>query len=335
MRFLLIPFSIIYWITMSLRNFLWDKRVLKAYALDARVISVGNITWGGTGKTPAVIAIARELLKNGRRPAILIRGYGDDEKDLFPRLIPEVSVVVGKDRIKTGKEAINRQDSDTLLLDDGFQHRRLKRDIDIVCIDATNPFGNRRMIPAGSMREGISGLKRANIFLITKVDLVEDEKALRDLEKMLKELNPDAIIAKSIHKPEYFYKISNEQLVDIETLKNKNIALVSAIGDPDSFEKTVSRLEIDFKKHFIFRDHHLYGEKDLRAIKDYCAKNNIETIVTTEKDAVKLKAISSQLLAPHPCGTGSAISFLVLHIELRIIENEQKFYDRLNRSYNN
>ncbi len=126
-------------------------------------------------------------------------------------------------------------------------------------------------------------------------------------------------------------------IVDIEALKNKNIALVSAIGDTDSFGKTISNLGLEFKKHFIFRDHHLYSEKDLKGIKDYCTKNKIDTIITTEKDAVKLKAISYQLLAPYPnevSGSGSAISLLVLHIELKITDNEQRLYDRLNRICN-
>ncbi|MBU4311625.1 MAG: tetraacyldisaccharide 4'-kinase [Candidatus Omnitrophica bacterium] len=322
-RLLLLPFSAVYYAILVIWDFFWRKGIFKARALDARVISVGNITWGGTGKTPAVAAITKELLKNGSRPAILIRGYGNDEKDLLPRLISEVPVVVGRDRVKTGKAAIARHGADTILLDDGFQHRRLKRDLDIVCIDATAPFGNGCVMPAGSMREGLGSLKRSGVFLLTKVDLAQDTVRL---EEKLKKINPNALIVKSIHAPGYFYKLSNEQLVDIEGLKGKNIALVSAIGNPSSFEKTISNLGLGFKKHFIFRDHHFYAKRDLESIEDYCKENNIVTIITTEKDAVKLKAISYQL---------SAISFLVLHIELKIIDNEQRLYSRLNRIHIN
>lgn len=325
MRLVLVPFSIMYYVILLVWDFFWRKGVFRTHTLGAKVISVGNIIWGGTGKTPAVMAIAKELLKNGRKVAILIRGYGDDEKDLLPRLIPEASVVVGRDRVKTGREAINKHGADTLLLDDGFQYRRLKRDLDIVCIDATNPFGNGCVIPAGSMREGLGGLKRAGVFLITKVDLAQDKWRLGDLKKKLKRLNPGAVIVESIHRAEYLYKLTDEQLVDIEALKNKNIALVSAIGDPDSFGKTISNLGLEFKKHFIFRDHHLYSEKDLKKIDDYCNRDKINTIITTEKDAVKLKAYSLRL---------TAYSLLVLHIELKITDNEQRLYDRLNRICN-
>ena len=313
MRLFLIPFSLVYYLIVFLRDFLYERGIFKARKLSAKVISVGNITWGGTGKTPLVAFIANALLKEGKRPVILIRGYGNDEKDLLLKSAREAPVITGKDRLKTGQKAIGRHRADSILLDDGFQHRRIKRDLDIVCIDATNPFGNRLVIPAGSMREGLGGLKRADIFLLTKVDLVKDQSVVERLEKKLKRINPDALIARAVYKPGYFYKLSNEQLLDFEILKGKKIALVSAIGNPRSFEKTVLKLGLKFKKHFIFRDHYWYKDKDLKKIKDYCDKNNIDMVLTTEKDAVKLRTLN----------------FLVLHIELEIIENEQTFYDRL------
>ena len=168
------------------------------------------------------------------------------------------------------------------------------------------------------MREGLGGLKRADVFLLTKVDLLKDQGVVEKLEKKLKRVNPDALIVRSIHKPGYFYKLSNEQLLDFEILKDKKIALVSAIGNPRSFEKTVLKLGLKFKKHFIFRDHYRYKDKDLKKIKDYCDRNNIDRVLTTEKDAVKLRSSN----------------FLALHIELEIIENEQAFYDRLFGIYN-
>ncbi len=318
MRLFLIPFSLVYYLIVFLRDFLYERGIFKARKLSAKVISVGNITWGGTGKTPLVAFIANALLKEGKRPVILTRGYGNDEKDLLLKSVRETPVITGKDRLKTGQKAIGRHRADSILLDDGFQHRRIKRDLDIVCIDATNPFGNRLVIPAGSMREGLGGLKRADVFLLTKVDLLKDQGVVEKLEKKLKRVNPDALIVRSIHKPGYFYKLSNEQLLDFEILKDKKIALVSAIGNPRSFEKTVLKLGLKFKKHFIFRDHYRYKDKDLKKIKDYCDRNNIDRVLTTEKDAVKLRSSN----------------FLALHIELEIIENEQAFYDRLFGIYN-
>ncbi|MFC1508179.1 tetraacyldisaccharide 4'-kinase [Candidatus Omnitrophota bacterium] len=323
MRILLIPFSFLYYLAILLRGFFYSRGILKRHSLGAKVISVGNITWGGTGKTPAVLFIAERLMKEGHNPAILIRGYGKDEQVLLSRLAPQrVPVIVGKDRVKSGREAIARHLIDTILLDDGFQYRRLKRDLDIVCIDATNPFGNRCLIPAGSMREGLASLKRADIFLFTKTDLVKGQNKVKKLEVVLKKINPDALIVKSIHSPSYFYKLSNEQLVDIETLRNKNIALLSAIGNPRSFEKTILNMGLRSKKHFIFRDHHQYKDKELKKIEGYCAKNNIAVVITTEKDAVKLQ------------NTRYRVRYMALRIELKITQNEQRFFDRLSGIYN-
>jgi tetraacyldisaccharide 4'-kinase len=284
---------------------------------------VGNITWGGTGKTPVVAFLANMLLKQGRSPAILIRGYGRDEEALLSRLAPGIQVASGRDRVKNAKVLIEKGSLDTILLDDGFQYRKLKRDIDIVCIDVIDSFGNGYLIPAGSLREGLSSLKRADVFLLTKVDLAGDKVNL--IEKKLKKINPDALIVKGIQKAQYFYKLSDGKLVDVGVLKAKNLILVSAIGNPKSFEKTISAVGLKFKKHFIFRDHHWYTKEDLKKIGDYCVKNNIGAVITTEKDAVKLKAYSLQL---------TAYSLLVLRIELRIVENEQGFYNRLFGIYN-
>ena len=171
MQILLIPFSFVYFLIISLRNLLYSIGIFRGFRINAKVISVGNITWGGTGKTPVAAFIADLLARKGHNVSILIRGYGNDESELLPKLASDVPVLVGKDRVKKGLEAIEKNLSDTILLDDGFQHRRLKRDLDIVCIDSVRPFGNGWLIPAGSLREGIGGLKRADIFLIKKADL--------------------------------------------------------------------------------------------------------------------------------------------------------------------
>ncbi len=321
-RYLLIPFSFVYFLLILLRDIFYGFNIFKRYRLNAVVISVGNLTWGGTGKTPAVLFIVEALLKQGRKIAILTRGYGGDEEGLFSGLVPGIPVVLGKDRIKNGREAIARYSADTLVLDDGFQYRRLERDLDIVCIDAGNPFGNGCVIPAGSLREGLSALNRADVFLITRTDMAVD---LNRLEQRLKRINPDALIVKSIHSLQGFYKLSNSRPVDPAYLNDRKIALVSAIGSPLSFEKTVLKMGLRFERHFMFRDHHWYRPGDLEKIKRYCLKNNIDTLITTEKDAVRFKALS-----PQP----SAISFLVMSIKLEIIDNEQKFYNRLFRVYN-
>jgi len=254
--------------------------------------------------------------------------------------MPKVPILVGKDRVKTAKEAITRHSVDTVLLDDGFQYRRLKRDLDILCIDATDPFGNGWMIPAGSMREGLWALKRADIFLITKVDLVQ-EKSLQDLEGKLKRINPRALVVKSLHKVKKFYNLRNGNRIDLGLLKNKEVILVSAIGNPASFERTILKLGLKVKKHFVFRDHYWYKKEDLKNIEDYGRREGIDTIITTEKDAVRLRVTShesritnheSRLSAAVPVAAGTKVeitNILVLSIKLEIIENEERFYNRL------
>lgn len=320
-----IPFSFLYFFIILIRSILYKFNIFKKYTLKAKVISVGNITWGGTGKTPLVAFIADILAKKNRKVSILIRGYGNDESELLPKLTSNVPVFVGKDRVKRGMEAIEKHLSDTILLDDGFQYARLRRDLDIVCIDASKPFGNGWVIPAGSLREGLYALKRAGIFLITKSDLVPDKNKLKKLEKKLTAMNPGALIAKAIHRPLYFYRIPDGEKININESRNKELVLVSAIGSPECFEKTILRLGLKINKHFIYRDHHGYTEKDISDVEDYCDKNKLDIVVTTEKDAVKLK--SFQL---------SALSFqlLVLKVRLEIIENEDGFYNRLFGIYN-
>jgi tetraacyldisaccharide 4'-kinase len=362
---LCIPFALLYFLGVALRNFLYRVNIFRKYRINAKVISVGNITWGGTGKTPVVAFIADMLARKGRRASILIRGYGNDESELLPKLASNAPVLVGKDRVKNGREAIELHLSNTIILDDGFQYRRLERDLDIVCVDAARPFGNGWLIPAGSLREGRGSLKRADIFLITKVDLASNKEKIEKLEKRLKKINPGAVIAKAIHRPLYLYRLSdkaddvlkpsptNEERVNIGELKNKELVLVSAIGSPECFEKTIQRLGLKINKHFIFRDHHAYTKEDMGRIEDYCSKNSLTTVVTTEKDAVKLtrrvipvsrspeqsegearnftkREIASVASQPRNDSCKAfCIEYLVLKVRLEIIENEQGFSDRL------
>jgi len=334
-----IPFSFVYLFIVTLRNIFYSIGIFRSHKINAKVISVGNITWGGTGKTPVTAFIADIVTKKNHRASILIRGYGNDESELIPKLTGAIPVFVGKDRVKKGMEAINDRLSDTLILDDGFQYRRLRRDLDIVCIDAGRPFGNGWLIPSGSLRETPASLRRADIFLITKADLVSGKDRVEKLEKRLRAINPVALIVKAIHRPLYFYRLSTEnsensirrseqnsdrrtefEKVNIGELQNRELVLVSAIGRPEDFEKTVLRLGLKINKHFIFRDHHAYTKMDIARIEDYCGKNKIGAVVTTEKDAVKLK--SSRV-------TGDKPDYLVLKVRLEIVENEDGFYNRL------
>ncbi|MFH1478938.1 MAG: tetraacyldisaccharide 4'-kinase [Candidatus Omnitrophota bacterium] len=323
-KYLFIPFSIVYYLIVSLRNFFYDTSIFKRYSFKNKVISVGNITWGGTGKTPLAIYITRLLLDNNKKPAILIRGYGEDEYKLFSRLIPDVPVGVGKDRIKEGKRLLTHSSIDTFVLDDGFQHRRIDRDLDIVCIDSLDPFGNDLLIPAGSMREPLMSLSRGDIFLITKVDLCASKKRSDDLVKKLKSINPKAIIAKAVYRLDYFYDIKDGSKIDGSKLRNKELVLVSGIASPRSFENTILNLGMKIKKHFAFRDHYFYSGINLKRIEEFCRANNIDGFIVTEKDAVKIKPIAEK----------SNVKIYVASISLEIIENKDEFHNRLFTIYN-
>jgi len=346
-----VPFAFLYFFITFIRNIFYNFNIFRKHKINAKIISVGNITWGGTGKTPVVAFIADELVKKNHRVSILIRGYGNDESELLPKLTSNVPVLIGKDRVKTGIEAIENHLSDTVILDDGFQHRRLERSLDIVCIDAAKPFGNGWCIPAGSLREGLGSLKRADIFLITKADLVSGKDKLEKLEKKLKSINPGAVITKAIHRPLYFYRLSDSaggihacplsdnEKVNISELQNREFALVSAIGSPECFEKTVLRLGLKINKHFIFRDHHGYTKEDIAHIEDYCKNNDLDAVITTEKDAVKLWRAESieqraEGIEHRAESKGRGVEYLVLKVRLEIIENEDGFYNRLFGIYN-
>ncbi|MFA5145397.1 MAG: tetraacyldisaccharide 4'-kinase [Candidatus Omnitrophota bacterium] len=301
--------------------------------LNCTVISVGNITLGGTGKTSLVEYIAGYLKQHGHSVAILTRGYKRKAKDqgegalscenmgdepyMLQMNLKDVPIVVGADRVSSGRQAIGDYGADTVVLDDGMQQWRIKKDLEIVTIDAVNPFGNRQMIPRGILREPVSSLKRADVFVLTKTNLNADTNYIKDT---LSKLNPSAVIVESIHKPLGFYSIDKpEGLLDTALLKGKTVTLFSGIGDPDSFENLIRGLGINAGLSFKFPDHHNYTLQDLDKIIKSSRDKNIDTIITTQKDAARLYA-------------PGALRFLVLRIGM-VIKDEQRFHNRLLKLY--
>ena len=226
LRFLLIPLSWLYAVIIPIRNRLYALGVFKARALACRVISVGNIVVGGTGKTPAVITIAKHLQKKGKRVAILLRGYkrhareevtivsdgkkvcaspaeGGDEAHMMARHLSDVPIIAGRCRYLAGQVALERFDVDVLLLDDGFQHRQLARDVDILTVPATHPFGKPEgLLPVGTLRELPAALRRADLILLTHTDTPDISSQAK---KAVKQLAPNALILESIHQPTHLY----------------------------------------------------------------------------------------------------------------------------------
>ena len=305
---------------------------MKSYRPACKVISIGNITLGGTGKTPLVVTLARYLNDSGKKAAVLSRGYGgdrvtSDEVELLKNRLPAVPILVGRDRIKTAREADESLKADVILLDDGFQHWRLKRDLDIVTLDINNPFGNGRLIPRGTLREPLSSLKRADIFVLTKVGSEGDSIAkAQGLKARLGVINADAAVFTSSYIPSRLFDIAGGEELKLSVIENKKIALVCAIGEPESFEDTAKALGADIVLRSFFMDHHRYTENDIKRIIDECKAKEIDVVLTTEKDTPRLTHLSS-LVAHH------SIRLLALGIEMKI-DNEEKFFGRLYSIFN-
>ena len=171
--FFLLLISFIYGFFVKLTLRCYQMKLFKSYRPGCRLISVGNISWGGTGKTPLVEALAKFLQQEGKKPAVLIRGYGKDEIYMLKDKLKDIPVLAGRNRIRTARYALKHYGADTIILDDGFQHWRLERDLDIVLIDVKFPFGNRSLTPRGILREPLSSLSRADVFGLTNSDLAK------------------------------------------------------------------------------------------------------------------------------------------------------------------
>lgn len=308
--------SLIYGITVCLISAFYNYGLFRSYRAKVKVISVGNITLGGTGKTPLVEFLASRLSSEGKKIAILSRGYNDDEPSLLKKNLASANVVVftGRDRIVSVKKAEDLK-VDAVILDDGFQHWRLKRDLDIVTINSQNAFGNKCVIPRGILREPLSSLQRAEIIMLTKVDLAKDIDTIRE---ELHNIAPDALVVEAVHNPEYIYDLKGEK-IPLSFIKEKNICLLSSIGDPESFRKIILREQAKLALNISYPDHYQYSKKDILNLEQLCKKESVDIIVTTEKDLMR---IPSDVFSPE-------IKIFVLRIALKIIKNEKEFFDRI------
>ena len=306
-------FSAIYGLGLNCKKYI-DTELKKPSRLPSKVISIGNITLGGTGKTPAVIKLAIEAKKRGLKPCVLTRGYKGKSKDicfiskgegplmdtrqagdeawLMAEKLRGIPVVKGRDRFRAGIFAlendqlavVNLQYSKLFILDDGFQHWKLHRDIDVLLIDATNPFGNGRLFPEGIMREPFSALERADIFIISKSD-VAGQEAVSEITGKIKKYNNKAPVFSASHKPAGTINIAGEINIS-NALRDKKVYAFSGIANPAYFQATLRSMGADIVGFRKFRDHHFYSQKELDEIKKESMGLNI---VTTEKDLVKLK----------------------------------------------
>jgi len=323
LRFFLGAAAKLYAVIITLRNLAYSKGWLKIQQVDAPVISIGNITAGGTGKTPLVIWLVKQITKNLKLKtknygcAILTRGYKAtqnyfDEPAILAETCPNAKVIVNPDRVAAAREAIDKFGANVLIMDDGFQHRRLVRDIDIITIDATCPFGYDKMLPAGLLREPAVALKRAEAVVITRCNQT-GENELAELEKKLRLLNPDMIIARSIHKPVYAKSIDGQ--ISIDELKDKKVLAFCGIGNPDAFFNTVNELGCNIVGTKIYNDHYRYTDDCLADIYEQAGHLKADFVLTTQKDWTKITP-----LAP----VKKDIPLAYLAIELKFISSEDK-----------
>ncbi|MDD5478021.1 MAG: tetraacyldisaccharide 4'-kinase [Candidatus Omnitrophica bacterium] len=304
---------------------------IKPVRFGAKVISVGNITLGGTGKTTFVEYLAGKLSSQGKKIVVLSRGYKrdtgkqgaqsiGDEPAMLQKKLPFIRVIVDKNRVRAAFKAVRDYAADTLILDDGLQQWRIFKDLETVTIDAANPFGNYRMLPAGFLREPLSALRRADIFVLTQVGADQDTA---ELCAKLRGINSQALIVESMHKPEGFSNISGpDGSLSLDSFKGKSAAVFSGIGNPQGFEDCVSSLGIRIAKAFRFVDHHDYTQADIDSIIKAARQMNLAAIITTQKDAVKIRELQIW---------GAAI--VALDIKLSITKNETEFNRRLLNLY--
>ncbi|MDR2665942.1 MAG: tetraacyldisaccharide 4'-kinase [Endomicrobium sp.] len=306
LMFVMYPFSLIYFILSKAdRTFRSSKRLSKP------VISVGNLTWGGTGKTPIVVEILNLLINNNLKPAVLTHGYyrnnkvplllsnggtgvdtsnSGDEPLLIARSVPKTAVIVGSNRYRSALRFENEVKPDIYVLDDGFQHWSIQRDLDVVCINAANPFGNGMLIPAGILRENPKALKRADIVVITNSDMISDEKLKKLKESVFILSGQEPIVT---YYGNFKYKtIDLNTNFDTELLKKSSVYSLSAIGFAKGFKNSIEKSGIILRGDIVLRDHINYNDNMIKRIINRKEKNSF--FIITAKDAVKLKDIISR-----------------------------------------
>lgn len=341
--------SYVFAMIVSIRYFLYDVGILRRFPLGIQVISIGNVTAGGTGKTPVTEIFARTLAAEGRKVAILSRGYrrkeapwwrrmfmqviepplvvsngkhvqldaaiGGDEPYMLASNLPGVAVVVDRNRVKAGRYAIKRLGCDTLILDDGFQYQKLKHSVEVVLVDSTNPFGNGNMLPRGILREPARHLKRADIIFLTKCrgDVSETKEEIR-------KYNKTAEIVECNHSPKVLKDVWSREEFPLEWLKGKTTCTLSGIASPKGFENSLRNLGAKVVWCERYADHHRYDSSEILYALNRSADMGADALVTTEKDAVRFPRLET-----------SPVRCLYLRIAIEILAGGDNFAQIINR----
>tara|TARA_R100000027_G_scaffold63770_1_gene56741 strand:+ start:19443 stop:20687 length:1245 start_codon:yes stop_codon:yes gene_type:complete len=347
-------FSYLFESIVRFRWYLYSNRIFRNRPLGCLVVVVGNLTVGGTGKTPVVEKFARSLHEQGRKVAILSRGYkskkepfyrkwwralthvseppprivsdgekvlmgpqeAGDEPFMLARNLPGVHVLVDKNRVKAGAYAIRRFGCDTLILDDGLQYLPLKGSMNLVLVDKTNPFGNRRLLPRGILREPVSHLKRASYVFLTKSDGSPSD----ELETFIHKHNPGVEIIECAHRPTHLQSLDLKEKFPVSKLKGARVGAFSGIAVPEGFESFLRDHGASIRYNRRFLDHHWFSDRELESIGEQAKEIGVDFLVTTEKDAVRI---------------GSTIDFglpiYFLRLEIGLLRGAQDFEEAVGR----
>jgi tetraacyldisaccharide 4'-kinase len=284
-----------YAVAVAARNAAYDAGMVPIGRVPVPVISIGNLTLGGTGKTPLVAWTTRLLAAAGRRPAIVSRGYAaaagatSDEAAELALLVPGVPHVADRDRVAAAARAA-AAGADCVVLDDGFQHRRLARDLDVVAVDATDPFGCGRIFPRGLLREPLTGLGRSDAVVLTRADAVDAERRheIRAALAAVRRTERSVVWAESEHAPVALRRWTAGPL-PLDSLRGRRVLAFAAVGNPAAFRATLSGLGADVVDFRAFADHHAYGPADLAALAAQAAAERADLVATTLKDLVKVR----------------------------------------------
>ena len=341
--------SVVFASAVGVRYFLYRAGLFRRYPLGVQVISIGNVTAGGTGKTPVTEIFARTLAAEGRRVAILSRGYrrkeapwwrrmftqvidpplvvsdgrrvlldsstGGDEPYMLASNLPGVAVVVDRNRVKAGRYAVKRLGCDTIILDDGFQYQKLKHSVEVVLVDSTNPFGNGNMLPRGILREPVSHLKRADIIFLTKCH--GDVSAVREA---VRRCNRTAEIVECNHAPKLLRDVWSREEYPLSWLRGKTTCTLSGIASPKGFENSLRHMGARVVWCERYADHHRYDSSEILYALSRTADMGADALVTTEKDAVRFPRFET-----------SPVKCLYLRVAIEILSGAESFTSIINR----
>jgi tetraacyldisaccharide 4'-kinase len=308
-RIVLSILALVYRAVVAVRNYCYDRGIKKPYRLPVPVIGIGNIVMGGTGKSPCVRLVAEKMAAGGRRVAIVSRGYGaprrktsypivvsdgtrttpgayayGDEPAMLAEQLHNCIVIVDPHRVRGGAFAVERYGADVIILDDAFQHRRIFRNLDILLLDCAAPFGNGRLIPAGHLREPAGNAARADVILLTRCETSPGETTV----SAIRAVNPRAPLITSRHIPIHVRTLPDGPRIPIQRIANKKTAIFCGIARPHDFASTLEKTGATIVWKRFFPDHHYFSRQEMESVAAEAVRAGAETVITTEKDAVRI-----------------------------------------------